>query len=116
MFRLPLSIRRFKPKHMATFIIWLRVWSSVLATGHVDYVVILSTPGGTRWIPGGKGNVFQVPALGTEHHDTIGVEHGNPQISVGAGLLAWMSVLQVCDSLLHDHSIWLTKGITTIDQ
>lgn len=46
--------------------------------------MVLSAPGGTCRIPGGKRDILQVSTFRAEDHDTIRVEHGNPQVPVSA--------------------------------
>jgi hypothetical protein len=69
---------------MTAFVIRLRPRPSILPTGNIEDVVVFPTPGGACWIAGGEHNVLQVSTFWTKDHNAVGIEHRNPQVSIGA--------------------------------
>ena len=78
MLGLSTSIRRLEAKHMATLVARNLLRSSPFSSGKKDDIEFLSAPGCASRVSRSKSDVLQMPALGTEHHDTVGIEHGDP--------------------------------------
>lgn len=86
---LPPRIRRLKAKHMPPLIVRLRIRPTILPRRHVDDVVVPPTPGRAGRISGREDDVLEVSPLRAEHHDAVRVEHGDPQVAVGADIISW---------------------------
>jgi hypothetical protein len=81
---LPARIPRPEAKHVPALVACNRPRPAPFAAGHKQDVEVLAAPGRAGRVARRERDVFQVPALGAEHHDAVGVEHGDPQVAVGA--------------------------------
>ena len=45
----------------------------------------LASPSGASCVPSTKDNVFEMDSVRRKHHDTIAVEHGDPEVAFSVG-------------------------------